>query len=249
VCSFLIVGSKKALLFDTGMGISDISKVVKQLSDLEVIVPNSHSHFDHIGDNWRYPTIHVYADDEAVKVLTAGFSHWDVRYDSDPELFTKELPEGFNPATYEIRSIKKENIQLIHDGDIIDLGNRQLEVLHTPGHSQDSIMLLDRKNRILFTGDTFCEFLFAFMDTRMPKYGLSNLQDYAQTIKDLTRLVPELDYLCPSHGKPLADPEILIAVAQAFNNVIAGDSDYYFESVYGAERRVYEFVGFSIWTS
>jgi len=181
--------------------------------------------------------------------LTAGFSHWDVRYDSDPELFTKELPEGFNPATYEIRSIKKENIKLIHDGDIIDLGNRQLEVLHTPGHSQDSIMLLDRKNRILFTGDTFCEFLFAFMDTRMPKYGLSNLQDYAQTIKDLTRLVPELDYLYPSHGKPLADPEILIAVAQAFNNVIAGDSDYYFESVYGAERRVYEFVGFSIWTS
>ena len=94
VCSFLIIGSKKALLFDTGMGISDISAVVKELTDLDIIVVNSHSHFDHIGDDWRFPDIHVYADDYAADVLTKGFSHWDVRYDSDPDLFTKAYPPG-----------------------------------------------------------------------------------------------------------------------------------------------------------
>jgi glyoxylase-like metal-dependent hydrolase (beta-lactamase superfamily II) len=249
VCSFLIVGTEKALLFDTGMGISDISKVVRQLSDLEILIVNSHTHFDHIGDNWRFPTVHVFADDETVKVLTEGFSHWDVRYDSDPELFSKAVPPGFDLERYFIRPVQEENIRLLHDGDIIDLGNRQLEVMHTPGHSKDSIMLFDRKNRSLFTGDTYCEWLFAFIDSRMPKFGRSNLEDYAQTMQDLGKLVPELDYLYPSHGKPLADPEILTSVAKAFDRVIQGEADYFLESVYGYDRRVYEFDGFSIWTS
>jgi glyoxylase-like metal-dependent hydrolase (beta-lactamase superfamily II) len=249
VSSFLIVGSQKALLFDTGMGISDISAVVQQLTDLEIIVVNSHTHFDHIGDDWRFPAIYVYADDYAVNVLTEGHSHWDVRYDSDPELFTKAYPPGFDPEKYSIRPVEKESIHLLHDGDIVDLGNRQMEVLHTPGHSHDNIMLLDRENRILLTGDTFCEFIFAFFDSTMPNYGVSNMKDYAQTMRDVTKYVPDLDYLYPSHGNPLADPHILIEVAKAFEKVMRGNAEYYHEMIYGKDRRVYEFDGFLIWTS
>jgi hypothetical protein len=51
VCSFLIIGTKKALLFDTGMGISDISAVVKQFTDLEFMIDSNHAHFDLIGDD------------------------------------------------------------------------------------------------------------------------------------------------------------------------------------------------------
>ena len=107
VCSFLVIGSKKALLFDTGMGIGDISKIVRKLTDLEIIVVNSHTHFDHIGDNWRFPIVHVYADDYAVNVLTEGHSRWDVRYDSDPELFSKAYPSGFAPEKYSIKPVEK----------------------------------------------------------------------------------------------------------------------------------------------
>jgi len=249
VCSFLIIGSKKALLLDTGMGIGDISKIVRQLTDLETIVVNSHTHFDHIGDDWRFPLIQVYADDDAVSVLTKGLTHCDLRYDSDEELFTKEYPPGFNPNKYSIKAINTENIRLIRDGDIIDLGNRKLEVMHTPGHTQDSIMLIDRESRILLTGDTFCEWMFAFFDSRIPNYGLSNLEDYANIMKEIARLVPHLDYLYPSHGKPLADPMILIAAANAFDQIIHGDVNYHLEFMYGYNRRVYEFEGFSIWTS
>jgi len=249
VVSFLIFGAEKALLFDTGMGISDITTVVRQLTDLDIIVVNSHTHFDHIGDNWRFSAIHVYADDYAVNVLTEGFSHWDVRYDSDPELFTKDYPQGFSPEKYAVRSMDKEKIRTLRESDIFDLGNRQVEVLHTPGHSQDSIMLLDRSNRILFTGDTVCEWFFAFIDSQLPKYGSSNLEDYTQTMRDIAKLAPDLDYICPSHGKPLADPGILAAAAQAFEKVLQGDADYFLEMIYGRERRVYEFKGFSIWAS
>ena len=247
VCSFLIIGNENALLFDTGMGISNINAVVGQLTNLEIIVVNSHTHFDHIGDDWRFPAIHVFADDYAVEILTKGLTHWDVRYDSSPEFFTKNYPAGFAPETYAIRPVKKENIHLLHEGDLINLGNRQMEILHTPGHSHDSIMLLDRDNRILFTGDTYCEWLFAFFDEDMPNYGHSSLNDYAQTMRRIAGLAPSLDYLYPSHGKPITDPNILIKVSNAFEEVLQGTVEYHLEMIYGRERRVYEFNGFSIW--
>src|ERR1700675_1155537 len=54
VISYLIVGSRKALLFDTGMGISSIRAVVRQLTRLPITVLNSHTHYDHVGGNREF---------------------------------------------------------------------------------------------------------------------------------------------------------------------------------------------------
>ena len=58
VISYLIVGGDRALLFDTGMGISNIQAVVAGLTKLPVSVVNSHTHNDHVGDNWRFNDIY-----------------------------------------------------------------------------------------------------------------------------------------------------------------------------------------------
>src|ERR1700674_3321604 len=58
VISYLILGSDKALLFDTGMGISNIQAVVAGLTKLPVSVVNSHTHNDHVGDNWRFNEVY-----------------------------------------------------------------------------------------------------------------------------------------------------------------------------------------------
>ena len=58
VISYLIIGSEKALLFDTGMGLDSIKSVVKQLTSLPVTVINSHTHYDHIGGNADFNTIY-----------------------------------------------------------------------------------------------------------------------------------------------------------------------------------------------
>ena len=57
VISYLIVGEKRALLFDTGMGISDIKKVTAELTKLPIFVLNSHTHNDHVGGNWEFDAI------------------------------------------------------------------------------------------------------------------------------------------------------------------------------------------------
>ena len=246
VISFLILGEERAALFDTGMGIRDISKVVTKLTDLDVIVINSHTHFDHVGDNHRFNEIHVFDHPNALKWLTGGQTSDMLRFDSRPEAFLDGYPEGFDPDKYVIHPMSEKNINLLHDGDAIDLGNRELKVLHTPGHSLDSIMLLDRNNRSLFTGDTFYpDYLFAFIDDDR---GGSNLQVYEKTMIELAKLIPELDYLYCSHTKPLVDPEILLRAADAFTSVRQGKVKYEIEELYGLKLRVHEFDGFSILT-
>ena len=59
VISYLIEGEEKALLLDSGMGLGNIKAVVEFLTDKPIILVNSHSHFDHVGDNWRFPETHL----------------------------------------------------------------------------------------------------------------------------------------------------------------------------------------------
>ena len=247
VISFLIIGSQKAAVFDTGMGIGDVSKVVSRLTDREVIVVNSHTHFDHVGDDHRFSRIFVYDDELAVERLVSGMPNEALQFDTRPDAFYEGYPEGFDPKRYEIRPVSRESINLLHDGDVIDLGNRRLQVLHTPGHTFDSIMLLDRDHRCLFTGDTFYpDRLFAFMDE---PFGKSDLQVYEQTMRELAKLVPELDYLYCSHTKPLVDPVVLHDVAKAFEAVNKGEAQYEHAELYDQELKNYEFDGFAIATA
>ncbi len=244
VISFLILGDERAALFDTGMGIRDISAVVEKLTDLDVIVVNSHTHFDHVGDNHRFEEIHVFDHPNALKWLTEGQTSEMLRYDSRPEAFPEGYPVGFDPDEYVIKPVSTGRLNLLHDGDVIDLGDRQLEVIHTPGHSDDSIMLLDRRNRSLFTGDTFYpDHLFAFIGDER---GGSNLPIYEDTMKEIAKLTPELDYLYCSHMKPLVEPASLLKAADAFTAIRQGESAYEIQELYGQKLRVHKFDGFAI---
>jgi glyoxylase-like metal-dependent hydrolase (beta-lactamase superfamily II) len=246
VISFLVLGSRKALLFDTGMGIGNIRKVVTRLTNMEIIVVNSHTHFDHIGDDWRFSAVYVYADDGALERLKSGYTHEALLFDSNPDGFVKAYPLGFDPDKYVIQPVPGSKIHRLNKGDSIDLGNRKVEVLHTPGHTNDSITLFDRENRSLFTGDTFYPArLFAFMND---DHGSSNLIVYEQTVKELTKLVPQLDYLYPGHKKSLVHPNMLIDVSRAFESVNMGKAKYRLEELYSKMLRLYEFDGFSIVT-
>ena len=73
VMSFLVIGSTKAMLVDTGMGIKNIKAVVEELTDLPLVVVNTHTHFDHIGDNWRFDLVHVLDEPSAKERLSQTF--------------------------------------------------------------------------------------------------------------------------------------------------------------------------------
>lgn len=246
VISYLIIGSEQAMLFDTGMGIKDISLVVSQLTDLEITVVNSHTHFDHVGDNHRFDSVQVFDCEFAINMLINGQPNETLIHDLKIELFTNGYPEGFDPDAYAIQPMRADQIHKLHHNDLIDLGEREIMVLHTPGHSDDSIVLHDRTNRIVFTGDTFYpDWLFAFFDD---EWGKSDPMIYAETMRGLAKLEPELDYLHPSHNVPLVTPEILPKVAEAFIAVNNGEAEYTNSELYGYQIRIHDFEGFSILT-
>lgn len=234
VISFLILGADRALLFDTGLGIGDMRRVVRQITELPVIVLNSHTHYDHIGGNHQFETI--YALDNKFTVSNAGGSSVAERAEFIGEGWVwKPLPAGFDAASF--RSQPFTISKFVAEGDVIDLGDRSIEILHTPGHAPDSICLIDRQNRLLFTGDTF---YLAPLYTHIPG---SNFDDYVASAARLAGLADGIDSALTSHNVPVADSRYLRALGAAFEDIRAGRAQDYVVSDGNYEFR---FDGFSV---
>ena len=210
--SYLILGEKQALLFDTGMGISDIRKVTGELTHLPIIVLNSHTHDDHVGGNWQFET--VFGMDTDFTRTNAKGSRQDAQDELGPGMICGKLPQGFDSKAYATRPWKIS--RLLHDHDKVDLGGRTLEIISTPGHTPDAISLLDRAHGLLFTGDTYYPapiWLFR------PE---TNLDDYVASVKHLAALAPQLRLVLGQHNVPFARPEVLVTLVTAIETVRAG---------------------------
>jgi glyoxylase-like metal-dependent hydrolase (beta-lactamase superfamily II) len=96
---YLIVGSKQAMLFDTGMGIGDIRKVTAELTNIPIIMLNSHTHHDHVGGNWQFDTI--FGMDTDFTRTSARGSREGAQSEIGPGQFCGTLPMGFDRKTYE----------------------------------------------------------------------------------------------------------------------------------------------------
>lgn len=234
VISFLITGNEQALLFDTGLGIGDMRQVVESLTDLDVIVVNSHSHYDHIGGNHQFDTIYSSGTDYS-RQRAKGSSPADVAGFFTEGWVWKPLPVGLDKASF--RSEPYTITKTIDDGEVIDLGGRQLEVVMVPGHAPDALTLLDRANRMIFTGDTF---YLAPLYTHLEG---SDFNRYVQSAERLAGLAGAYDHALTAHNVPVVDGDYLVAMAAAFKAIKSGSINEY--TVTDGNRQ-YFFDGFSI---
>lgn len=212
VISYLIVGERRALLFDTGMGISDIKKVTAGLTKLPIVVLNSHTHNDHVGGNWQFDTIYGMNTDFTRK--NAKGSREDAQAEIAPGEICGILPTGFDPRSYATKPWRIATF--LEDNASIDLGERNIQVLATPGHTPDAISLLDRANGLLFTGDTYYPapiWLFR------PE---TDLDAYTASIGRLATLAPQIKIVLGAHNIPVASPTVLPRLVAAFAAVRAG---------------------------
>lgn len=231
IISYLILGTKQAVLFDTGMGISSISKVTKQLTGKPVVVLNSHTHNDHVGGNWEFP--YVFAMDTDFTRKNALGSRADAQAEIAPGQICGKLPAGFNPKAYETRRWKI--FHFVHDGFKINLGARTVEIVATPGHTPDSIALIDRANGLLFTGDTYYP---APIWLYRPE---TDMDAYVASVKRLAALAPKVKMVLGAHNIPVADPDVLPKLVDAILAVRAGKGDVKAE---GGGKAIHTFQGF-----
>lgn len=234
VISYLIVGERRAVLFDTGIGVGNIRAVVSRLTALPVTVLNSHTHFDHVGGNADFAEI-LNLDSDYARANASGatneYGAWDAL---SPERLCGPLPAGVNRDGYRIRPWKAS--RHVGDNERLDLGGRTLEVVLTPGHTPDSLCLLDRANRLLFTGDTF------YLGPIYLYVAETDIAGYERSLARLAALVPHLDLLLPGHNVPVAEPQYLIRARDAFAEVKTGR----LQPVITDGYREYRFKGFSL---
>ncbi len=213
VISYLIEGDERALLFDTGNGMGDIKAITDQLTIKPLQVLNSHTHFDHIGGNYQYAK--VMSLQTAFSVSNSkGRKDGDTAMEVSDDALCHGLPAGLVPEDHRLRSYNITD--WVSGGDVIDLGDRDMEIIHLPGHTPDAIALIDREAGFLWTGDSFYEgpiWLYA------PE---TDLELYRESLAKMVALVPNLRALFPAHNTPRTEPAVLIDVQKAFDKVLAG---------------------------
>jgi glyoxylase-like metal-dependent hydrolase (beta-lactamase superfamily II) len=210
--SYLIAGQRQAILFDTGMGIGDLRRVVSSLTPLPVVVLNSHTHNDHVGDNWQFET--VYGVDTDFSRRDAAGSSEDAQQEILPGEICGDLPPGFDGAAY--RTKPWHITGYLHDGQKFDLGGRTIEVLLTPGHTPDGVTLFDHANGLLFTGDVYYP---APIWLYRPE---TDFNAYNASIKRLAALAPQVKIVLGAHNVPVASPSVLPTLVTAFTALMNG---------------------------
>lgn len=142
-------GRDRDLLFDTGLGHFSLRTHVPLVSERKLTCVASHTHFDHIGCHHEFPDRCVHRAEAGI--LADPRNEWTVadRYATD-DMFDG-LPQGWESSRYRILPAPAD--RLLDHGDVVDLGDRTFEVVHTPGHSPGGIALYEEKTGILLSGD------------------------------------------------------------------------------------------------
>lgn len=231
--SYLLIGSQRAMLIDTLQGIGDLKFVTDQLTDLPIIVMNTHSHYDHVSSNYQYDTIYglntPYTANNA-----RGKTNAEVGGSVGPDTIWKNLPRTFSHELYESKPFEIDHF--VRDGEIIDLGGREIEVVFIPGHSPDSVILVDKKNRMMATGDTFYPApIYVYSDT-------SSFQDFFMSAQKMFGFANDVDYLLPGHNETMQPASYLNELRQATMSIINPTTPF----IQGEGRRTYEFGAFSV---
>lgn len=204
---YLLCGEKRAVLIDTGLGVSNIKKAVDSLTKLPVMVVTTHVHWDHIGGHQYFKMIAVH---EAEKEwLSTKFPIPLQVVKSNLMCKPCEFPLNFQIDRYQIfQGIPQ---MLLHDGDFIDLGNRKLVVTHTPGHSPGHCCFYEPDRKYLYSGDLiYSGCLDAF-------YPSTDPQKFWESVRKIQSL--EISRILPGHHQLYIPVAMIGKIEMAFHNL------------------------------
>lgn len=218
--NYLFIGEDRALLLDAGVGHYDIRPVVKSLTRLPLRFMPSHFHYDHTGQ----------APFE--KIALVDLPHLREQADGDVISPTWRqflgVAEGVEPPKWTVS-------EWIKPGAEIDLGNRKLTLLFTPGHTDNSISLYDSHRMTLFSGD------FISKHQMQAYYPGGSLGDYLQTSEKILENTDPATRLFSAHGSddpnlPVLTHEDVTVLRDQIRKIKNGDLDY--EGIYPVRYQV-----------
>ncbi len=223
---YLINGKNKALLIDTGFGLSDLKKIIKKLcGEKEIIVVNSHGHIDHDSGNNQFPEVYVGRYDEPDTHSELSEEEKErVKNTFFQEFFSQGGSiENWNPGP-------AKRVLPIQEGDCFNLGDYCLKVLEIPGHSLGSIALYEEKERWLFTGDSMLTWeVWGQLDHS------AALRIYGESMEKLAAIQDNISAVFPAHWEEKRNPgglkayelppEVLSMYTEGIKKILEGKAD------------------------
>ena len=201
---YLLLGSHTALLLDTGCGLSPLKPIVDELiGKRKLLVFNTHYHWDHPLGNVEFGEVYIH-ENEVDNVSKP----WDVSFFKDSP---NEIVKIYEKQDFLIPPAKI--IKALKDGDVFDLGDLEVKVIHCPGHSPGSICLLTS------TGELFTSDVAYYGDQFLPKK--EKFPEVLNTLSKLINLCEEQKNLelYPSHRNYPCDKTLLTDLYKGIENI------------------------------
>ena len=224
---YLLIGTEKALLLDTGLGICNIYGEVIKLTDKPVTAVATHIHWDHIGGHKYFPEFCAHEDE--LNWLNGEFP-LTMEQIRGMVVDRCDLPEGYNVNSYEF--FQGMPTRALKDNDVINIGGRTIKVLHTPGHSPGHMCFYEKERGYLFTGD------LVYKDTLFAYYPSTNPEDYLKSIERVAAL--PVKRVFPAHHSLDIHPELLLRMQNAFRQLKVEDKLHHGSGTF-------EYGDFAIW--
>lgn len=227
---YLVEGKDRTLLIDGLTGIGSLRAFVRELTEKPVAMVVTHGHLDHTGAAWEYEEAFIHPDD--IALLYTDMHSAAARRLDFACLFTRfGIPLRTAPTPEDVIPACPVKTYPVYDGDVFDLGETALEVIHVPGHTFGSIMLLDRKKRLIFGGDGLNA------NTLLNLPGSASIEEYHRSLQHLKQYEKDFDVFWNGHDaqavpKSIVDDGLLLCrkildrtdAAVANNDIFGGES-------------------------
>lgn len=198
--SYLIIGSKKCMLVDTGCASGDLRKLVDEIcQNKEYFVINTHGHDDHVAANYQFDKVYIGKEDE--QMMKNLFL-----YEKEKEIFYEEM-KTYASATADIHHFSTKeyfdnfanakitfSIEYLKDGMLFDLGDSEIKAIHIPGHTPGGYCFLDIKYRRLYVGDA------VLRHASVLHVGGMKISDFINGLKKLKTYASDFDWIIAAHG-------------------------------------------------
>ena len=199
---FLLAGTERALLIDSGRSVRNARDIAASLTGLPLSLLNTHADMDHIGSNSQFDTFYMHPAEEPC--------------------YRGQAQGG--------------TVTPVVENDVLDLGERELRIIHLPGHTPGSIAVLDIRARVLISGDPIQE------HGRIYMFGSHRcLRDYVLSLEHLETFTDAFDEIWPSHADIPVSPNLILKLRSAALDILAGNASGRPEELHGKQITAYDF--------